>query len=196
MHARPGVSPKWRRPPWRGRNARWTYWRSNRSPRVGEGGFNEKIERVFHRDLRPMVSAPMGYSNIFRICTRSLGHCQTMTRTAVTLMVARSILFPSNPAPSTSRHAELEIDRSAWPSKSGDGAAEALSDDARQIECWFSHILAVPLTSTIQKTCKKRGKSVVKGGLGTAARTVELLVLERFTRAVHQGSAIPSQNES
>src|ERR1700730_2743471 len=30
-------------------------------------------------------------------------------------------------------------------------------------------------TSTVQKTGKKRGKSVVKGGLGTAARIVELL---------------------
>ena len=28
-------------------------------------------------------------------------------------------------------------------------------------------------TSTIQKTRNKRGKSIVKGGLGTAARTVE-----------------------
>ena len=33
-------------------------------------------------------------------------------------------------------------------------------------------------TSTVQKTNKKRGKSIVKGGLGTAARTVGLLTLQ------------------
>jgi integrase len=41
-------------------------------------------------------------------------------------------------------------------------------------------------TATVQKTAKKRGKSVVKGGLGTAARTAGLLG-GMLTYAVEQG---------
>ena len=41
-------------------------------------------------------------------------------------------------------------------------------------------------TSTVQKTRNKRGKSIVKGGLGTAARTVGLLG-GMLTYAVEQG---------
>jgi hypothetical protein len=41
-------------------------------------------------------------------------------------------------------------------------------------------------TSTVQKTAKKRGKCVVKGGIGTAARTVGLLG-GTLTYAIEQG---------
>jgi len=50
----------------------------------------------------------------------------------------------------------------------------------------FVEEVASGKTATIQKTCKKRGKSIVRGGLGTAARTVGLLS-GILTYAVNQG---------
>ena len=50
----------------------------------------------------------------------------------------------------------------------------------------FVEDVAIGKTATIQKTGKKRGKSIVRGGLGTAARTVGLLG-GILTYAVNQG---------
>jgi hypothetical protein len=50
----------------------------------------------------------------------------------------------------------------------------------------FVEDVASGRTATIQQTGKKRGKSIVRGGLGTAARTVGLLG-GILTYAVSQG---------
>jgi hypothetical protein len=64
--------------------------------------------------------------------------------------------FAVKPAPSARRHAALGLDCSARPSKSGDRTANELtrcsgnqrtrlSDNVRQVECWFSHLIASAL---------------------------------------------------
>jgi hypothetical protein len=68
------------------------------------------------------------------------------------MMIARSALSPLSPRLRRAALCGFRLDRSARPSKSGDRAANALtamlgnqgkrlSDNVREVECWFSHII-------------------------------------------------------
>ncbi len=88
---------------------------------------------------------PVNGSLISRTVSDDDAHCGDM-------MIARSALSPLSPRLRRAALCGFRLDRSARPSKSGDRAANALtamlgnqgkrlSDNVREVECWFSHII-------------------------------------------------------
>jgi hypothetical protein len=82
------------------------------------------------------------------------------------MMIARSALSPPSPRLRRAAICGIGLDRSARPSKSGDRAANALtamlgnqgtrlSDNVRQVECWFSQRSYILTSSVVGLRCKR-----------------------------------------
>ena len=127
----------------------------------------EEAERCFRRsrtdsNVRVQLEA-LGnmFCKIWYLISRTVSdddaHCGDM-------MIARSALSPSSPRLRRAAICGIGLDRSARPSKSGDRAANALtatlgdqgtrlSDNVRQVECWFSQIIVGLWTTEALRTC-------------------------------------------